>query len=102
MLPDTSRKYVAGKDFTAADLEKKTRSNKVLITGRNILDMSKRNVTTHRKAMGFASELWDIENNAPIDSGTTEADCIEHVRCQMYCYMRDKKLRKKEGGLTDD
>ena len=23
MLPDTSRKYVAGKDFTAADLEKK-------------------------------------------------------------------------------
>ena len=37
MLPDTSRKYVAGKDFNASDLEKKTRSNKVLITGRNIL-----------------------------------------------------------------
>ena len=64
--------------------------------------MSKRNVSTHRKAMGFASELWDIDNNAPIDLRTTEADCIEHVRCQMYCFMREKKMRKKEGGVTDD
>lgn len=64
--------------------------------------MTKRNIATHRKAMGFASEMWDVDNNEPLKSGTTEADCIEHVRCSMYCFMRDKKMRKKEAGVTDD
>ena len=90
LLPDTSRKYVAGKDFNCSQLEKKSRASKVLITGRNILDMTKRNVSMHRKAMGFASEVWDMDTNTPIKSGTTEADCIEHVRCQMYCFVRKK------------
>ena len=95
LIPDCSRDYIAGLDILISDLEKRGRSNKQLVTGRNLLDIANRNITKHRKAVAFASHLWDLDSNTPIESGTKEADVIEYVRCKMWHYMK-KKTREEE------
>ena len=100
-IPDCKTDYIAGVDILLSELEKKTRSNKQLVTGRNLLDIANRNITKHRKAIAFASHLWDLDTNTPIDSGTKEADCIEYVRCKMWHYLKKKQERKKENGGSD-
>ena len=95
LLPDSSRNYIAGIDITLSDLETRGRSNKQLVTGRNLLDIANRNHRNHRKAVAFASHMWDLDTNTPIESGTKEADVIEYVRCKMWYYMK-KKTREEE------
>ena len=71
------------------------------MSGRSIYDLAKRSNAKHKKAIGFASELWDIDRNAPLKSGTTEDDVIEHVRRKMYFYINEKKERRKSGEMSD-
>ena len=101
-LPDSSKKYIAGVDILASELEKKSRSSKQLVTGRNLLDIANRNMKKHRKAIGFASHLWDLDKNIPIKSGTTEDDVIEYVRCKMWYYIRKKQEKKRDDGGGSD
>ena len=102
LFVEPSTKYVAGLDIKSSELEKKSRRSKMLITGRNLYDLAKRSVAKHKKAIGYASELWDIEKNEPYDSGTKKSDVIEHVRCKMFFYMKKKTERRKDGYATDD
>ena len=48
---DPARKYLAGYDITQIDLEKKNRSSKLLIQGRQLLMMARKGVKHYRKAM---------------------------------------------------
>lgn len=76
----------------------------MLMTGRNLYDIAKRSITKHKKAVGFASKLRDLDKKEPIESGTKKADVIEHVRCKMYYYMSKKKKKtewKKSGYLSN-
>ena len=95
------RKFVAGLDITASELEKRSRNTKILMSGRSIYDLAKRSLRKHKKAIGFSAELWDLDKNEPLNSGTTQADCIEHVRKKMYFYLSKKKQRRKDGEETD-
>ena len=60
-----------------------------MLSGRNILDMANRGARFLRKAMVFAQSKWDLKENVPKESGTTEAGVILFVRQQM------KKKRMK-------
>ena len=88
------RKYVAGVDITASELEKRSRKTNILMSGRSIYDLAKQSLTKHKKAIGFLAELWDLDKNEPLKSGTTEADIIKHVRKKMYFHLS----KKRKGG----
>lgn len=84
LTQDETVSYVAGLDINVIDLEKRTLTSKLLITGRSILNMAKKGVRYYKKAMAYTAKKWDLSTNEPLDSGDTKDDVIEFVRRSMY------------------
>ena len=81
---DDTFNYLSKIDINSEDLEKRTLTSKLLITGRSLLNMAKKGLKMYKKALGYAAKKWNIEKCEPIESGTTADDVIEYVRQQMY------------------
>ena len=92
---DSDRTYYSGKDIRSLDLEKKNRSSGQLIGGRALIEMAKKGVKNYRQALSFCVKKWDAKTNTPIESGSTQDDVIEYVRCQMYEHLvKNKNLNE--------
>ena len=59
-------KYYAGIDIT-----------KVLVTGKRMMESSKKDLKFYRKAMSFLKEKWDLKTRSPKESGSTPEDVLE-------------------------
>ena len=81
---DDSSRYYQGTDITVRDLEKKLRTGKAIIHGRQLETLAKNGIREYRKALSFTKDKWNIKNNEPKESGTTVDDVIEYVRRKMY------------------
>ena len=81
---DDSRRYYQGTDITVRDLEKKLRTGKAILHGRQLTTMAKKGIREYRKALSFTKDKWDLKTNQPKESGTSVDDVIEYVRQKMY------------------
>ena len=81
---DKSRKYIQKMDITVKDLEKKLRTGKAILHGRQLETMAKKGLRDYRKALSFTKDKWDLKKNEPKESGTTVDDVIDYVRLKMY------------------
>ena len=81
---DKSRKYIQKVDITVKDLEKKLRTGKAILHGRQLESMAKKGLRAYRKALSFTKDKWDLKLNVPKESGTTVDDVIDYVRLKMY------------------
>ena len=69
-----SRVYTTGIDITASDLEKKNRTGLQLMSGCQLLELTKKGTAFYHKAIAFASRKYDQEKMECKESGTTIED----------------------------
>ena len=74
-----------------ADLEKKSVSSPLLVTGRTLLAMAKKGNRFYKRALSFAEQKWDTSKCQPKESGTTLDDVISFVCQGMYDYINRSK-----------
>ena len=60
LTQDETKYYIAGLDINVKDLEKRTLTSKLLITGRSILNMAKNGVRHYKKALAYTAKKWDL------------------------------------------
>ena len=58
---DDTFNYLSKIDINSEDLEKRTLTSKLLITGRSLLNMAKKGLKMYKKALGYAAKKWNIE-----------------------------------------
>ena len=93
-----NKQYFQHVDINVADLERKLRSGKAILHGRQLETIAKKGLKHYRKALSFTKDKWDFKTNEPKMSGTTVDDVINYVRLKMY----QSLVLKNEGEDVDD
>ena len=88
---DPTRVFRAKKEINYLDLEKKSASSPLLVTGRTLLALAKTGHKNYKRALSFAEQKWDFVKGVEKDSGTTIDDVLLFVRQGMYDYMNKNK-----------
>ena len=88
---DPTRVFRAKKEINYLDLEKKSTSSPLLVTGRTLLALAKTGHKNYKRALSFAEQKWDFVKGVEKDSGTTIDDVLLLVRQGMYDYMNKNK-----------
>ena len=57
---DDTFNYLSKIDINSEDLEKRTLTSKLLITGRSLLNMAKKGLKMYKKALGYAAKKWNM------------------------------------------
>ena len=85
-------------DINVGNLERKLRTGKAILHGRQLETMAKKGLKHYRKALCFTKDKWDFKTNEPKMSGTTVDDVINYVRLKMYKNL----VLKNDGEDMDD